>query len=81
MNIQINYTKHDFDTIRNTTTYMFRAIADGKQIVEDITTFDNNGSFHKNIPAYFTNFYSKWAYRTHKIENAVVTVNEGKWWD
>ena len=78
MNIQINYSKMDTDTKYNRTTYMIKVTANGKQIEEDARTFESNGSFIKDLPAYFTNFYSKWAYRTHKIENAVVTVTEEK---
>jgi hypothetical protein len=81
MTIQINYTVSDIDTKHNRTTYMIQVLVDGKCTELDCRTFDTNGEFNKNVPAYFTNFYSKWALRTRKIENAVVTVTEGKWWE
>jgi hypothetical protein len=81
MDIQINYIKHGFDSIYGTTTYIFKVTVDGWKVTEDLRTFANDSIANKDVPAYFTNFYSKWAYRTHKIENAVVIVKEGKWWD
>lgn len=81
MDIQVNYIKHGFDGIYGMTTYIFKVMVDGMKMEEDLRTFANDSIANKNVPAYFTNFYSKWAYRTRKIENAVVTVTEGKWWE
>jgi hypothetical protein len=81
MNVTVNYKVTDIDTKYNRTSYMFRAIVDGKLIAEDVMTFENGCKYLNDMAGYFTNFYSKWAYRTHKIENANVTVSEGKWWE
>lgn len=70
MNIEVTAQKIIID---NDTSHMVKAIINGDQVkIEQFSTA-------QDITKYCINFYQKWAYRTHKIENAVVTVTVGEW--